>query len=512
MHPWIPADHFTLPSLTNGNNDLANYELRAARKLLAEDPNFDLPFLDLADDLYGEYPSSLSSTPSMCNSPGEFDAARHGDADADHQGDADAGDMDVETPPSCGQPEPEELEWDGPTFPPNAAQSRIFGTEDVTGLNTDGIKGWPISPLFARDRWGSNIDYNLVEKGCMLASAFLEGTTAAFTFLHAMMDPYYPDVPDSPYNHLYPLPEGILHPQPRYQNPHAEPRLADWVKVHRTIALIAPEITIGFAEHAGCLAMTTVDGNRRIKIDPNGAYYPANGYGSHITLRPALYEMLTNLATHRFLNPNSNYNTPLDVVLTWNVAESLLHEIAHALHYAIRSRQPEPFYTSRGRVAELGFELQQLLVGGDYRTDNLWQTHSVYYVTHTSRGTPFPGPAAVDISENPHGILMLAPWPEPSMLDQYKLEGASEGSGLENQLRTRGEPLPDDEVSQRVPLSWLAMFMTGEFWQSMPQLKDRTPEKFHYVAGPKLVKRWRETGEGRDGKKRARVYDVVFLQ
>lgn len=457
-------------------HDLSNAESATTQWFMGKDESLSLSGLNLANEptvrLFVERPSSSESESSSLG----------GNQEDDEQ-DTDADAMDLDS--SIFEEVPQHI-----------AGSMFFTKqESISGVHTNDITGWNISPLFARERFPPDFDYDIIEKSCMLATRFLESTTAAFIFLHTMFNPYDSNDPnDHSESYRFGVPNDTLEPQPRYQNPYSPPQQADHEKLHCTIAAVAEHITISFEQHGNNRGTTCLNNQKPIIIMLSDLYYPVCGWGSDIHLRPSTLTMPAKI--HDLKKRGAPYNTAHDVWLTFSTAETLLHEAVHALHYAIRGLDWESFWRT-GSVAELGFEFQNALFGGDYRCDHFGYRFDVY--THTfdsASGRKIEPPVACDVSEYPNAILFLSAWPEISMVGSYRDERRN-GGEWDFTLRRRKE-FGDREMLMRVPFVWIAQFCTNEFWGGAgPLLRNRTPEKFIYCAGPQLMRRvwWDEKGE-----------------
>ncbi|GAB7360591.1 hypothetical protein MBLNU230_g0473t1 [Neophaeotheca triangularis] len=339
-------------------------------------------------------------------------------------------------------------------------RSFLYDTEKLDGLNADEIDAdfnafGGILEVFARQRfiYFSDENYRVMEKPCRLASQLLQ-TLPAFELLKDMMhndNTILIQRSDK-------TPEGLL----RLNKTSTESDPQWKTNVYRGLARLAEHIIIQTEDlPPGTCASARSGPDLPPPSPPSQAaagsldFYPQRA--PYISIGTRKFMKLARMRECRL--KGEKYDQAVEVWAIFDMATSLVHELAHAVWFAVGldNTWGDPLYGD-GKVAELGFELTSAIFGGDVA---FWPfgVHENNY--------PFYG----SMSEEHHGILTFVPWPSRSLARLYEDDG-------EPMPSRPGTFISPHETLTRVPFKEIHKFLTKAFWQRLNRWSHRTADRF----------------------------------
>lgn len=131
-------------------------------------------------------------------------------------------------------------------------------------------------------------------------------------------------------------------------------------------------------------------------------------------------------------------------------AITMVHEVAHALFYALQGDQAyEPFFGDAA-VSEVGFELEWRLFGG--RITRLFHQDQTIRLYQKKTRTRVVGRSRLT------GLVVMFEWPEQGMVEDYR--------GTNLRFDYKEEQIPKKDFVWRLPLDWFGSLFTKAFWAS----------------------------------------------
>ena len=128
------------------------------------------------------------------------------------------------------------------------------------------------------------------------------------------------------------------------------------------------------------------------------------------------------------------------LMMRFYMAQTLVHEVGHALSKAAHGFRSELFYRD-GRVAEAGFDVEKLLFGGETMVRPPWE---------------IPDACEKGNTESHDRIIVMREWPSPTVYEDYAAAGTP--------LAMRSSSIRSYEIIWRIPLSYIESLFTNEFW------------------------------------------------